>query len=280
MSIRPSRLGFLAVALSCAAASSTPTALDRYDVRASAATQTPLPEMLREVSDLALTDDGRMLAVQDETGVVFEVDVRRGTIVKRFALAPAVLGDFEGLTVVDGRIFMLTATGQLYETREGADRAGVPYTLTDTGLRRQCEFEGLTYEPTSRSLILACKTPHARELRGSVTLYRWSLEQKALATPARISAPLADVMRGVRGKAFSPSAVARMSETGNFVVLAGRQGLIAEITPAGAVVGTRALERRLHPQPEGIAFLGDSLLVISDEGGKGRGTLTLYPRAK
>jgi hypothetical protein len=88
------------------------------------------------------------------------------------------------------------------------------------------------------------------------------------------------VMRGVRGKAFSPSAVARMSETGNFVVLAGRQGLIAEITPAGAVVGTRALERRLHPQPEGIAFLGDSLLVISDEGGKGQGTLTLYPRAK
>jgi uncharacterized protein YjiK len=280
MRIRPSRLGVLAVALSCAAAPTPSTSLDRYDVRPGAATQARLPQVLREISDLALTGDGRVLAVQDETGVVFEVDVRRGTIVKSFALAPAVLGDFEGLTMVDGRLFMLTATGELYETREGADRAGVPYTLIDTGLRRQCEFEGLTYEPASRSLILACKTPRAKELRGSVTLYRWSLDGKALATPPRISVPVADVMRGARGKTFSPSAVARMPDTGNFVVLGGRQGLLTEITAAGAVVGTRALEPRLHPQPEGIAFLGDSLLVISDEGGKGLGTLTLYPRAK
>jgi hypothetical protein len=64
------------------------------------------------------------------------------------------------------------------------------------------------------------------------------------------------------------------------VAVAGPQRVIAEFTPAGAVVATRQLHRRLHRQPEGIAFLGDSAVLISDEGGKGRATLTLYPRVQ
>jgi hypothetical protein len=56
--------------------------------------------------------------------------------------------------------------------------------------------------------------------------------------------------------------------------------VIAEFTPAGAVVATRQLHRRLHRQPEGIAFLGDSAVLISDEGGEGRATLSLYPRVQ
>ncbi|HJU90819.1 MAG TPA: hypothetical protein VJ672_15625 [Gemmatimonadaceae bacterium] len=258
--------------------SRVPSILDLFDLRDGS--QLRLPPTLREISDLAVTPDGRVLAIQDEAGVVSQLDVRRGTIVKSFALGPpAVLDDFEGLTVAGDRIYLLNSFGILYETREGASGGSVAYRRYDTGLRRQCEMEGLTYDATTRSLLIACKVPHAKTLRGTVTLYRWSLDTKALATPSRVAASISDATRGLKGKAYHPTAITRVPATANFVLLA-RQGIVTEITPAGAVLGTRALEQRLHPQPEGIAFLGDTLLLVSDEGGKGFGSLTLYSRAK
>ena len=61
-----------------------------------------LPSHLREISGLALTADGRLLAHGDERGHVFEVDYRRGVVVKEFTLGTdkaAVKGDFEAITV-------------------------------------------------------------------------------------------------------------------------------------------------------------------------------------
>ena len=255
--------------------------LDEFDFRKGAAAQARLPHSLREISDLSVSADGRVFAIGDERAVVYELDSRRGTVVKSFSLgAPAVRGDFEGLTIVDGRFFLITSAGRLYETREGENRAAMTYTAYDTGLGARCEIEGLVYEPADRSLIIACKRPYDPALRGFVTLFRWSIDRRGLATVPRISIPLADVIRGTEAQDFSASAVGREPSTGHYVAVAGPQRVIAEFTPAGTVVATRRLHRRIHQQPEGIAFLGDSAVLISDEGGAGRATLTLYPRVR
>jgi uncharacterized protein YjiK len=286
---RPSRLfrasRVLAVALAAWSAAALAirdrAVLDRFDFRKGGAAQARLPHSLREISDLSVSADGRVFAVNDERGIVFELDGRRGTVVKSFSLgAPAIRGDFEGLTIVDGRFFLITSEGRLYETREGEDRAAVAYTSYDTGLRAKCEIEGLTYEPSDRSLIIACKRPYDPALRGFVTLFRWSIDRKGLATQPRISIPLEEVIRGTGAKGFSASAVVREPSTGHYVAVAGPQRVIAEFTPAGAAVAARQLHRRTHRQPEGIAFLGDSAVLISDEGGAGSATLTLYPRVQ
>ena len=238
--------------------------LAAFDLRGRAARQVTLPHALREISGLAVTDDGRVLAHDDERGVIYELDYRRGAIVKAFSLgAPPIHGDFEGIAVAGPRIFLMTSTGLLYETREGRDGASVPYVRYDTGLGALCELEG----------------PHTRALVGMVTLFRWSVEQRRPAA-SRVSIGLAAIVSGTGTRGFAPSAVERDPRSGHYVVVAGPERAVAEVTRDGALVAARLLPRGLHRQPEGITFVGDSVVLISDEGGDRRGTLTWYSHVR
>jgi uncharacterized protein YjiK len=155
----------------------------------------------------------------------------------------------------------------------------VPYTSYETGLGAECELEGLAYEPSDRTLLVGCKQPRVPALRGTVTLFRWSIDRRAAATPARISVPLAAVTARTHTKQFHPSSVEREPRTGHYVVVAGPERAVVEVTSAGEVVAGRELPARLHRQPEGLTFVGDSVLLVADEGGNGRGALTAYTRA-
>ena len=53
-----------------------------YDFSGANATRWKLPEDLDEISGLALTADGRVLAHNDEQGIVFELDPWRKAVVK------------------------------------------------------------------------------------------------------------------------------------------------------------------------------------------------------
>ena len=50
-----------------------------------------LPDGLREISGLALTDDQRLLAVDDEVAVIHEIDFEAGQVVKTFSLGSPAL---------------------------------------------------------------------------------------------------------------------------------------------------------------------------------------------
>ncbi|HJU65641.1 MAG TPA: hypothetical protein VJ596_08180 [Gemmatimonadaceae bacterium] len=255
--------------------------LDSFDLRREAALSVELPLALREVSGFAMTGDGRLFAHGDERGVVSQVDARTGAIVKSFSLGtPPLRGDFEGIAIAGERFFLITATGRLFETREAANGAAAQYNSVDTGFGARCELEGMAYNAADQTLIIGCKEPRDPALRGRVTLFRWSVARRAPASPDRISVPLADVIKGLRGKGFSPSAVEREARSGSYVVVAGPQRLVAEITAEGALVSARELSGRTHRQPEAIAFVGNDALLIGDEGGNRRGTLTRYSRAR
>ena len=61
--------------------------LGAYSLDAETAARVKLPKRLAEISGLALTDDGRLLAHDDEMAVVYELDQKDGSIVKWFALS-------------------------------------------------------------------------------------------------------------------------------------------------------------------------------------------------
>ena len=106
--------------------------------RRSALAKWILPREMGEISGLALTSDGRLLAHGDETGRVYVIDPRRGALLKRFSIGSAtdVRADFEGITTVEGRIVMVASDGMLYEFAEGDDGERVGLALEhDDGLR-------------------------------------------------------------------------------------------------------------------------------------------------
>jgi uncharacterized protein YjiK len=235
-----------------------------------------LPPALREISGLALTSDERMLVHGDEVGLVWEIDYRRGILVKQFSLGDrAVKGDFEGITVANGAVFMLASNGKLYEFQEGGNGAHVAYKVHDTGLEAQCEFEGVAFDPTINALLLACKHVHDKRIKDAIVIYRWSLASDSAARLTQLIVPIGPVLATNGWKKLNPSDITIDPRTGNYVLVASLQLALISITPAGAVVFARPLPGS-HRQPEGIAITKDGVLAVSDEGGHGSGVLTLY----
>ncbi len=254
------------------------SALSRYDLSSDPYARVALPGKLTEISGLAVREDGRMFAFGDERAVIYELDVSRGEIVKSFALGDRIIrGDFEGLAIAEGRFYIVTSDGIIYETAEGKDGESVPFERRITGLGTECEIEGLGYDPASRTLLLACKECRKLALCDSVTVFRWSIVTKAVARAATLRIPLS-VLKGAGLNAFNPSGIERDPQTGNYLVVSAHPRAIIEITPAGKLVASAKLAKRWHPQSEGIAILPNLTLAVSDEGSKKgrRGSLALY----
>ena len=254
--------------------------LEDHGLRAEDATRWELPRRLREISGLAMTPDHRLLAHHDEAGVVFEIDYRAGAIVKEFRLADMddpVADDFEGIAVAEGRIYLVTSAGRLYECHEGAEGSSVLFTLFATGVGRDCEIEGLAYDEGARELLLMCKDPRSDDLAGKVAIYRWSIADQRLRDDAPIVIPARDFARRIGANRYRPSGIERHPVTGNYFVVAARQRAIAEVTPGGQVLEVRRFEAPWHRQVEGVTFGPDGSLIVADEGGMGRASLTLYP---
>jgi hypothetical protein len=240
-----------------------------------------LPARLAELSGMTLTADDRLFAHGDESGKVYQIDYRRGVIVKEFALGPpAVLADFEAITAVGDSLILMTSRGVLYRFVEGEDGEGVEYIKVDTGLGDRCEFEGMAFDSLTNSLILACKNVRDNGRNDAMLLYRWPLggdSTTAAQPPEEIVVPLSAMVGRLGWDRFEPSDINISPRTGNYVIVAsGQQGLV-EITPGGGVVFSRLLPRG-HAQPEALAITHDNLLLLGDEAAGEEAVLTIYRR--
>jgi uncharacterized protein YjiK len=234
-----------------------------------------LPASLSEISGLALTSDGRLLAHGDELGRISVIDPKRGVILKEFSIGAR--ADFEGITMAHGLIYMMDSDGQLYVFREGASGARVPYQLLDTQLGRECEFEGVAFDPAREALLLPCKNVEKKSLRNNLVIYVWKLHDNDPPRLSIIAIPLARVIGDNPWKSLRPTDITVDPNTGNYVLVAAHERALIELTPNGEVVRTMPLpERDQHPQAEGVAITNDGLLIISDEASNRLASITLY----
>ena len=273
---RRSWLALLAV-LCLGLATRATVGLDAYTFSEETTTRWRLPDRLNEISGLAALD-GRLFGHGDEHGIIYEIDHRGGRFVKAFALGEAtVRDDFEGLAIVGDRFYLAASSGRLYESFEGADGERVLYNTYGTGVGRDCNVEGLAFEPGDRSLLLLCKNPTSD---GFIRIHRWSLEHRALAEGSPLLVAVGALTHGIRGDSFHPSGIEWHPDTGHYFIVAARESVLAEIRPNGEVVSVRALPRR-HRQPEGITLVAGEVLALADEGARGKAHLTLYrPRSE
>jgi len=233
-----------------------------------------LTRALDEVSGLAATADGRLLAHEDQRAIVYELDPLSGDVAKKFALGRKLRGDFEGIAAVDGTVYLVTSTGKLVRGPEGADGDEVDYEVFETNVSERClEIEGLAYEPDEQLLLLACK--QARGAAQDVLLFRWSLEHERLAEPVWRSVPQSALaLPGARGP-FRPSGIARDPRSGHWLLLSAGPPALAELSADGELLQVRWLDAAHHRQPEGIA-MAPNALWIADEGAGKRARLAEY----
>jgi len=233
-----------------------------------------MPPELREISGLALTSRGTVLTHDDNVARVYEIDPKSGILLKGFSLAGGVRGDFEAITIAGPDVYLLRSNGKIYKFKEGADASQVPYTMYDTGLGNDCEFESMAYEADSSRLLLVCKKFVQKEAPKELLIYRVPLPLGDRSAITAMQVAMKDVTGSNKWKNFHPSDINIDPFTKNYVIVASHEkGLI--VTPDGEVVRSEPLPGD-HRQPEGVAVTPDSLLLVSDEANVKPPAITLY----
>jgi uncharacterized protein YjiK len=255
--------------------------LNAYVLTEESAVQWKLHKRLREISGLAATADGRVWGHDDELGIIYEIDYSEGKVVKVFAFGlKTPVEDFEGIAAAHGKFYLVDSDGRIYEGSEGDNDERVLYNTYETRIGVACEVEGLEYEPEENVLLLLCKRPRVEALRDQVAIFRWSLDQRAITQDTTLVPVDALVIDPDEKDEFRPSGIARNPSTGTYFVISAQQNAIAEVTPQGEVLAVKSLPKKVHRQVEGITFVSENTLLLADEGGNKRATLTLYRPAR
>ena len=234
-----------------------------------------MPATLREISGLTLTSRGTLLTHDDNVGRISEIDPKTGILLKSFALAGNQKGDFEAITIAGQDIYLLESSGKLFKFQEAADGQQVPFTVYDTKLGKECEFESLAYEANGSHLVMVCKRLLNKEEHHEVRIYFVPLPLGNRSAITMETIPIDEVVDGNKWKNFRPSDIAIDPLTGNYVIIASREKAYIVVTPEGDVIRSQPLPG-VHRQAEGVAITKDSLMAVSDEANGGPPKLTLY----
>lgn len=254
-----------------------------------------LPRELREVSGLARPSgeqDPIVLAVADERAEIFTLNYFTGEVLSVFSLGnPARKGDYEGITIAAGWIYLITSDGVLLRTRGGADGDHAEFLQFDLGTREDCEIEALATAPamaaastgrTPAKLWAACKTVYQARTGASapLRLYHWLMQEDQVTELSVVELPTDQLLADIDQSRFSPSAMAFRNGTDGpeLIILAARERSYARwLWSAEPEYRSAALLPNGHRQAEGLEMGANGELLIADEGGKKRARLRIYP---
>ena len=234
-----------------------------------------LPGELLEISAITTMSNGKLAAVQDESGIVFVINPENGEVESEVQFGePA---DYEGIAWSGDRLWVLRSNGRLFELN-GWPGSDPNVHEIRTPLRGKNDTEGLTYDPSGNRLLIACKEEPGGNLdKDKKAIYAFDLATRSFnPDPVYVldtkqleeSTPI--------DKKFKPSDVAIHPTTKEIYVLSGTVPGLVILDSSGNLKGAWKLDNGMFEQPEGLTFLPDGTLFISSEGQSGPGMLYRY----
>jgi uncharacterized protein YjiK len=242
-----------------------------------------MPSGLQEISALSLAEDGNLLTLNDEIGKIFKINKTTGKIVGEYLFKPEG-GDFEGIEMVGNTVYASTSKGSIYAISNYLDSTKRKVEKFTNEALRGADMEGLGYDPTKKTLLLTCKGA-----RGNATereLWAFDINAKTYSSAAIFTISLAQMEAWVKSRTtdnevakelslskdgefnFGASAFAVHPINGNFYFLSSPGKLLVVTNAKGEIQNILKLDKKIHPQPEGMAFDKDGTLYISNEGKK------------
>ena len=253
----------------------SPTLAHRYD---GAPHQSPLVKGLREISGLAIASETSVYAHNDEHGIVYELDVSDGAVRSAFAFGdPTVSADFEGIATLNGRVYLATSTGLIYEGFIGEHRGRVRFNVYDTGVGAFCEVEGLSRAREPKTFLILCKRSNIEDYQDRLVIFQWDLGERAPVSEPIVNKPYQEFLAQSDAEVFRPSALEWNDKNGTYVILSARSHQLVILDQEGGLLYQKSLQEQLHAQAEGVALTSAGDLIIADEGaGRGPGKLSVY----
>lgn len=252
-----------------------------------------LAKSLREISGLSYTENGQILAVNDELGIIYTLSPNSGEILQKEKFRSK--GDYEGIEKIKDVIYVLKSNGTLYSRFPNGSKD--PPSI-NTPLKAVNDVEGLGYDPKKNELLLACKgkcLSPSDQSKGYKSIYAFDLQSQTLKESPRFSIQTTTLFNHLpkgqidaissqkeinriknRTRNFAPSGIAVHPITNDVFVLSSAGKAIAQCNTEGEVITLHLLNHKSYIQPEGICFATDGTLFVSNEGKKGRANLMVF----
>ena len=246
-----------------------------------------LPKILEEISGLGFCEDDQSLcAIQDENGLLFNINATTGEVTteKKFYKD----GDYEGIEMVGDKTYIVKSTGTIYEVSD-LDKEEPTIKKYKSFLNKEHNVEGLGYDPETNHLILACKgyAVDSEETKKARAFYYFNLETKKMRSEPFFYFHKDQVMKFIESNVaeenrhlfkvmdpaadefkLGPSGIAIHPITKNYYVVSSKGKVLIVCNQKGALVHFEKLDKKVHFQPEGIAFDSNGTLYISTEADK------------
>lgn len=248
------------------------------------------PPALLEISGITLLDSTTLACIEDEDGIIFIYDLVSRDIIKKIPFWGP--GDYEGIASVKDTIYVLRSDGFLFEIdnyrKEEPDVTPYP-----TGIPPS-DNEGLCYDRDNAKLLITCKEYSGKgsQSKNRRNIFGFDLKTKRLTDKPVYSFKMDEILEfaerdnpelkhksGKKGSKhrdiikFHPSDLAINPVTKKIYILSGIDHAIAVFSKDGWIENFVILNPAIFNQPEGILFLRNGDMLISNEGGNGRPTL-------
>lgn len=231
-----------------------------------------MPKDLKEISGIAPINNKQIACVQDELGKIFIFSIAENKVEKEIEFSSK--GDYEGIAVVDDKAYIIRADGLLLEVANYS--SGKP-TVKEyrTPLTVKQDVEGLCYDAKNNRLLLSIKGKELNtdEYKG---IYAFSLSSKKMEANPVLKIDLTNNFWNKAKKkkdVIQPSDIDVHPATGDIYIVDGADPKLFVMSNHGTPKQLYQLNSSDFPQPEGITFLQNGDLLISNEGRKGEGNI-------
>jgi uncharacterized protein YjiK len=250
-----------------------------------------LPSELYEISGLTDVSDSKIACVQDEKGIIYTYDIVSKKITGEIPFASD--DDYEGLTRVDDALYTLVSDGTLYEIKSAWKK---PQTKTYELNLPSPDNEGLCYDEKNNRLLIAPKSKIGKgpEFKDSRAIFVFDLHKKKLADEPLFYFSIEEIYAKAAEKGiesdpvykkngqtktqhnFRPSSIAVHPKTGDIYVISADDFALVIFSETGTVKDYFVLDKELFAKPEGITFLPNGTMIITNEGVDGNATLLVF----
>jgi len=265
-----------------------------YDL-ASPSERLELPDTLREISGICQLSKTTFVCVQDENGILFIYDIQKNEIIKQYFFAEN--GDYEGIARVGSTIFVLRSDGVLYEIQDF--ESDKPETVMhQTGVIAM-NNEGLCYDEDNNRLLIAAKGKIGKgpELKDKRIIYGFDLKSMTLIDEPIFDFNLAAIKKFARNNnieletkvkknkgeeseeevlKFMTSAISIHPKTKRLYLLSAAEHLFFIFDEQGNIEHMEQLDKELFNKAEGITFLENGDMLVSNEAQTKKATLLRF----
>ena len=239
-----------------------------------------LPSTISQLSGIVYyPKDESIFCIDDNVGMLFKFPLYKKKLLQQWPFSSKI--DFEELVLKDSTFYALKSNGDVTGFTFIRDSTIIDTFSTGNNIKVR-EFEAMIFDTARNQLLLVCKDCED-DTTNTTSVWGLDFTNKILSdTPVFIiDGKQIERLFGKKLSKFKPSAAGVHPLTGDFYYVSAINDILLVTDRNGVVKEATALDKILFKQPEGLSFMPDGTLLVSNEFAEtGTATILLYPYSK